>query len=88
MKREILCPECAENLRVLFPIDAPCLVEKVRFVVGNAKTSFSCDHCNADIKPNGACVAFSIWAARSQIPHYAWEHNFIIPVDDREIGHG
>ena len=87
MKREILCPECGMRTRGLFASDNPYPGEHVRFVAGNARTFFNCDTCNKDIKENAPCVAVSMWH-EDRNPYFAWEHNFIIPVDQREVSHG
>jgi len=88
MKREILCPECAREVRRLYPTDNPYPGEGVRFVVGNALADCNCDRCNADIKTTGACVAFSIFTTDGRIPYFAWEHNFVLPVTENEIERG
>jgi hypothetical protein len=87
MKRQILCPECAKRTRALFPTDNPYPGEHVRFVVGNAKMVFVCDTCNKELRKNAPCVAVSMWH-EDRNPWYAWEQDYIIPVDEREVSHG
>lgn len=83
MKREILCPECGRNTRDLFPSDNPYSGEYINFVVGNARDHFSCDHCNRNLKPMAACVAFMVYTAMDQF--YPWWNDYIMPVDSVDM---
>jgi hypothetical protein len=77
MKREVLCPTCAANLRKLFPTDNPYPGEYVKFVTGRASKDCICDGC-IDFKPikqGEPAVAFSSWD--DYHPYSPWESEFL-----------
>lgn len=82
MKREIVCPECAEKLRKMFEFnDYPD--EHFKFVAGKADSSYNCDQCNRDIHPGEVCSALSIWnneLDRRGRGYYEWETGYIQPI--------
>jgi len=75
MKREIICPECREELRKIFPTDTPFPGEYVRFVDGHARKPFICDNCGADIPHGLKCTALSMWT--DNFPYTEWENDYI-----------
>ena len=75
MKREIVCPDCAKNLKKLFPDASPYPGEYLRFINGKSKKELICDQCATSIKIDDDCCAFSIYSDTR--PHYDWEENYI-----------
>ena len=78
MKREILCFECRDKLKGLYPSDNPYPDEFVKFVDGLSKIGFNCDGCNRQLKPGSDVCALSIWTTRQGIQYYPWEEQLII----------
>lgn len=79
MKQEIVCNNCKEELRKLFPVDEPSPGEYVKFVEGKARTNYICDQCGRPIKLGEICLAFSSWADYGGVPYYKWEYQYLVP---------
>lgn len=77
MKREIICPDCAAELRKEFPVESPYPGEHVKFVDGTARQDFRCDQCYAFIQTGDPCSAFTIWTDRQGF--VAREEEYIVP---------
>jgi hypothetical protein len=71
----ILCPDCALRVRDSYPNDNPYPGEYLKFVEGDAKRDFICDHCDQPIPIHGMCFAFSVWTDR--FPYFDWEDGYI-----------
>lgn len=78
MKREIVCPDCEQELKKQFKSLNPYPGEHLKYVPGTALKDYLCDQCNISIPKGGKAVAFSIWADHGGIPYYKWEHEFLI----------
>ena len=76
MKREILCPMCANKTRALFPTDNPYPDEFVKFVGGMALFDMYCDGCMKTLVSGDHCVAVSFWH-KLRNPYYEWELDYI-----------
>lgn len=85
MKREILCPDCAQQSRKLHSLqpmnsdathlaDSPCPNESVILKFGRAAGLYNCDHCNKIINGLDPCAAFTIHTGL----YYEWEQEYII----------
>ena len=77
MKREILCTNCKNDLRKLFPNDNPYEGEHIKFVSGTANHTMICDKCETSILQGTLCHAISIWADDHGIPYYPWEQDYL-----------
>jgi len=75
MKQEILCPNCAAEMKKI--IGKGHKGEYAKFLPGRAKTSFTCDFGGCPIDPLAHCVAFSIWTTDRPMIE-GWEHNYIV----------
>lgn len=84
MKREILCIDCAEKVRKLFPSEEPFPGEHVKFVEGKAINKYRCDECSCDIESGADCVTFSCWTDHSRATYFPWEKYFIEIEDDEK----
>lgn len=76
MKREILCPTCSDNARLMFPTNQPYPQERVLFVRGTSKQSCVCDVCRARIDIDDHCTAFSIYSKTDKFAG-CWEHEYV-----------
>lgn len=77
MKRQILCKNCGEKFKKLFPIKSPYPGEYVKFITGKALNDYLCDYCSINIKKSDECIAHSIWADYDEQSYYKWEDKFI-----------
>lgn len=75
MIQKILCSDCADRSRELFPTPEPYRGEYVKFANGKARGDFICDHCGNHIAIKAECCAFSISTART--PYHPWERGYI-----------
>lgn len=75
MKREIVCPPCAVDLRNLFRSDNPYPGEHLKFLPGFALDDFFCDHCGGAIFTGEDCTAYSVWTDNT--PYFSWESDYI-----------
>lgn len=75
MKREVLCVDCAREMRALFPTDSPYPGEFVRFVAGDLNRYAACDHCCGALHPKMRGVCISIYTIER--PYFSWENDFL-----------
>lgn len=77
MKREVLCKDCAVQMRKMFPNDSPYPGEHVKFVNGKSKVQCICDRCSKPINPGDEICAFSSWADYGGVPYSEWEDEYL-----------
>lgn len=80
MKCEIVCLECKDQLREMFPTDNPFPGEHINLKKGKALKEYICDKCNAGIDEGELCYAFSVWTDQQE--RLNWEWDFIEIVED------
>lgn len=82
MKQEILCPDCKNKARRMFPTDNPYPGEHVKFQDGKAKSDYNCDTCNKPINTGESCTCLSMWADYGGVPYYPWEKDYIEEISE------
>lgn len=78
MVQKILCLACGDETNATHKADNPEQYgEHVKFVKGESKNHFVCDHCGKPLAPEEVVYAYSIWSSHGGIPYYAWEKGYI-----------
>ena len=75
MKRELLCPKCAEKTKTILASNQS--KEQFLFIEGKIRANhLSCDQCNNDFKINDIAEAHTIWTGKTD--YKPWEKTYII----------
>lgn len=81
MVRKIVCKNCGNQLKQVFPNheknETKYPGEHVKLVFGKLKNPCICDHCNTDLFPGEIVCAHSIWADYGGAPYQQWEDEYI-----------
>lgn len=72
MKREIVCPPCAERIKKAVLPSYPG--EGAKWKHGALKGSCVCDNCNRNLSPGDDAVAFSLY---QEGRYYEWEGEYL-----------
>lgn len=77
MKREIVCEDCIETVKGLFPgFKLPFKNELMKVVWGRLKDWAICDDCGEDMAPEEKAFALSFWL-KSRNDYYPWESEYL-----------
>lgn len=80
MKREIVCKQCAPEIKKLFrdrPADTEGPAEFGRTKDGIAIDHFICDSCDGEIRAGDFACAASAWQEDDPIGGVNWEEEYI-----------